>query len=112
MMFLCTSKFDIEEEQASLLREYFSRDGIEAEKEEKEDPANLIDFDPISDTEEQGRQGEEEEEEEDGEDDEQEGEEEVRIEQHEDRIESELPLPQSDTQRRKCVRCDDDYEYY
>ena len=112
-MFLCTSEFDIEEEQASLLREYFSRDEIEAEKEEKEDPANLIDFDPISDTEEQGRQGEEEEEEEeDGEDDEQEGEEEVRIEQHEDHFESELPLPQSDTQRRKRVRRDDDYEYY
>jgi hypothetical protein len=110
MMYLCTSKFDVEEEQSSLLREFFSRDEIEAEKEEKEDRMNQIDLDPISDTEEQGIDIEGDEDEEGSE---QGGEEEVGTEQNEDRSESELPLPHSDTvQRRKRVRRDDDYEYY
>ena len=52
-MFLCTSRFDLEEEQAALLGEYFTRDEIEAAKEEKEDTPDEIELEPISDTEEQ-----------------------------------------------------------
>ena len=50
MMFLCTSRFDIEEEQHTFLREFFSRDEIEAANEEKDSSANSYDLDPINDT--------------------------------------------------------------
>jgi hAT family C-terminal dimerisation region len=53
MMYLCTSKFDIEDEEATRLAEFFSRDEIEAAKEEKDDKPDEIELDPISDTEEQ-----------------------------------------------------------
>ncbi|KAJ5359983.1 hypothetical protein N7517_009174 [Penicillium concentricum] len=53
MMFLCTSKFEIEEEQAVFLQEFFTRDEIEAAKEEKEITTDTVNVDPISDTEEE-----------------------------------------------------------
>lgn len=53
MMFLCTSKFDMEEEQFAFLKEFSSRDEIEAVNEEREDTPDQFDFDPISDNEEQ-----------------------------------------------------------
>lgn len=59
-MFLCTSKFEIEEEQAAFLQEIFTRDEIEAAKEEKETTPDTVSVDPISDTEEEQTQEEEE----------------------------------------------------
>ncbi|OQD80787.1 hypothetical protein PENSOL_c248G09732 [Penicillium solitum] len=59
-MFLCTSKFEIEEEQVIFLQEFFTRDEIEAAKEEKEITPNTVSVDPISDTEEEQTQEEEE----------------------------------------------------
>ncbi|OQD68421.1 hypothetical protein PENANT_c314G02656, partial [Penicillium antarcticum] len=53
MMFLCTSRFDIEEEEARLLKKFFSYDEIEAAKEEKDEKLDEIEIEPISDTEEQ-----------------------------------------------------------
>lgn len=53
MMFLCTSRFDIEEQEAKLLKEYFTWDEIEAAKEEKDGKIDVIENDLISDTEEQ-----------------------------------------------------------
>ena len=55
-MYLCTSRFDLEDEQEALLAEFFSRDEIEAAKEEKDDKPNRIELDPISDIEEQDAQ--------------------------------------------------------
>lgn len=52
-MFLCTSKFDMEEEQFAFLKEFSSRDEIEAVNEEREDTPDQFDLDPISDNEEQ-----------------------------------------------------------
>ncbi|KAJ6041644.1 hypothetical protein N7460_007034 [Penicillium canescens] len=60
MMFLCISKFEIEEEQAAFLQEIFTRDEIEAAKEEKETTPDTVSVDPISDTEEEQTQEEEE----------------------------------------------------
>jgi hypothetical protein len=53
MMFLCTSRFDIEEQEARLLEKFFSHDELEAVKEEKDDNLDDIEIEPISDTEEQ-----------------------------------------------------------
>jgi hypothetical protein len=53
MMFLCTSRFDIEEQEAKLLEKFFSHDEIEAAKEEKEERLDEIEVEPISDAEEQ-----------------------------------------------------------
>jgi hypothetical protein len=53
MMFLCTSRFDMEEQEAKLLKEFFSYEEIEAAKEERDDKLNHIEIEPISDTEEQ-----------------------------------------------------------
>lgn len=108
-MFLCASKFDAEEQQASLLKEFFSRNEIEAEKEEREDPDNPIALDPISDTDEQVGDHEEDENEDEDEDEDGICEQEDEVEQEGD---NEIPLPQSETQRRKRIRRDDDYEYY
>ena len=58
MMFLCTSKFDMDEEQAVFLADSFSQDKIEAAKEEREEIRDQFDLDPISDNEE-GAQKEE-----------------------------------------------------
>jgi hypothetical protein len=56
MMYLCTSRFDLEDEQMALLEEFFSRDEIEAAKEEKDDKPDEIELDPISDREEEDTQ--------------------------------------------------------
>ncbi|KAL2005187.1 hypothetical protein VTN00DRAFT_3037 [Thermoascus crustaceus] len=53
MMFLCTSRFDIEEQEAKLLEKFFSHDKMEAAKEEKDEKLDKVEIDPISDTEEQ-----------------------------------------------------------
>lgn len=52
-MYLCTSRFDLEDEQVALLAEFFTYNEIEAAKEEKDDKPDGIELDPISDTEEQ-----------------------------------------------------------
>ncbi|KAJ5274016.1 hypothetical protein N7478_009141 [Penicillium angulare] len=53
MMFLCTTRFDMEEQEAKLLREFFTWDEVETAKEEKDGKIDLIEVDLISDTEEQ-----------------------------------------------------------
>lgn len=53
MMFLCTSRFDMEEQEADILKEFFSQSEIEATKEEKDGKLDSVEFLPISDTEEQ-----------------------------------------------------------
>ncbi|OQD63798.1 hypothetical protein PENANT_c456G06534, partial [Penicillium antarcticum] len=53
MIFLCTSRFDIEEEEARLLKKFFSYNKIEAAKEEKDKKLDEIEIEPISDTKEQ-----------------------------------------------------------
>lgn len=52
MMFLCISRFDIEEQEAKLLKKFFSHDEMEAAKEEKDKKLDDIEIEPISDTEE------------------------------------------------------------
>jgi hypothetical protein len=52
MMFLCTSKFEIEEEQLALVEEYLSSHEIQAAKEEREAQKSQDDLEPISDNEE------------------------------------------------------------
>jgi hypothetical protein len=60
MMFLCTSRFDMQEEQFKFLKEFFSHDEIEAVNEERDDSTDQFDIDPISDDEEEDTQGQEE----------------------------------------------------
>lgn len=57
-MFLCTSRFDLQEEGLSFLKEFFSLDEIEAAKEEKEDIPDQFELDLISDNEEEETQEE------------------------------------------------------
>jgi len=52
MMFLCTSRFDLEEKEAQRLEKFFSREEIEAAKEEKDEKPDEVEVEPISDTEE------------------------------------------------------------
>ena len=52
-MFLCTSRFDMQEEQFKFLKEFFSHDEIEAVNEERDDSLDQFDLDPISDDEEE-----------------------------------------------------------
>lgn len=52
MVFRCTSKFDIEEDEAMYLKEFLSENDVEARTEAKEDPDQLI-IEAISDTEKQ-----------------------------------------------------------
>jgi hypothetical protein len=52
MMFLCTSRFDLKEQDAKRLEEFFTRDEIEAAREEKDEKYDEIMIEPISDTEE------------------------------------------------------------
>lgn len=59
MMFLCTVRFDMQEEQFTFLKEFFSRDEIEAANEEREDSPTQVDIDPISDDEEDTQEQEE-----------------------------------------------------
>jgi hypothetical protein len=64
MMFLCTSRFDLQEDSFTFLKEFFTLDEIEAGKEEeREYTPDQFELDPISDNEELGTQEEEEEEE-------------------------------------------------
>jgi hypothetical protein len=53
MIFLCTSRFDIEEQEAKLLEKFFSYKEMESAKEEKDEKLDEIKIDPISDTKEQ-----------------------------------------------------------
>ncbi|OQD67180.1 hypothetical protein PENANT_c335G00424, partial [Penicillium antarcticum] len=46
-MFFCTSRFDIEEQEARLLEKFFSYDELEAAKEEKDDNLDDIEIEPI-----------------------------------------------------------------
>jgi hypothetical protein len=51
MMFMYTSKFEMQESQRTLLKEYLSNEEIEASSEEK--ASTQVDLDPISDNEEE-----------------------------------------------------------
>ena len=42
MMFLCISRFDLEKEGEEYLKEFFSLDEIEAQREEKEEKLDSI----------------------------------------------------------------------
>ncbi|GMF81965.1 unnamed protein product [Aspergillus oryzae] len=53
IMFLCISRFDIEEQETKLLEKFFSHEEMESAKEEKNKKLNEIEIDPISNTEEQ-----------------------------------------------------------
>lgn len=53
-MFLCTLRFDIEEQEVKLLEKFFSYEEIQSAKEEKDEKLDKIEIDLISDTEEQG----------------------------------------------------------
>ena len=52
MMFLYILRFDLEEQEAQLLEKFFSRDKMEAVKEEKDKKLNKVKVELISDTEE------------------------------------------------------------
>jgi hypothetical protein len=78
MMFLCTIRFDLEQQEAEHLKEYFTRDEIETRREEKDEKLEYIELDEISDTKEQDVGQEEE--------------------QHRD--DSEPQLPEVNTQQR------------
>jgi len=108
MMFLCTSRFDIEEQEAKLLKTFFSHDELEAAKEEKDDKLDRIEIEPISDAEEQDTP--------------------INKETELDKAlstmfeeptlrESQVPLPENDTQvrssgRKRKNRDDDIFEYH
>jgi hypothetical protein len=52
MMFMCTTKFDMESEQLSLMEEYLTTQEVQAAREEKDIRQAEDGFDPISDSEE------------------------------------------------------------
>lgn len=52
MLFMCTSRFDFDEERRAIMDEYLSHEDKQAAKEEKDTQAS--EFDPISDNEEGG----------------------------------------------------------
>ena len=98
MMFLCTSRFDIEEKEEKYLEKFFSHAKIQAAKEEKDEKLGEIQIDAISDTEEP-----------DDKVDDENGLDEVD--------EPRLPTPESHTQtrssaRKRKSRDDDTFEYY
>ncbi|EYE89960.1 uncharacterized protein EURHEDRAFT_435899, partial [Aspergillus ruber CBS 135680] len=47
MLFMCTSRFDLKEEQRAMINEYLSYEEVQADREEKDTKAS--EFDPISD---------------------------------------------------------------
>ena len=49
MLFMCTSRFDLKEEQRAMINEYLSYEEVQADREEKDTKAS--EFDPISDNE-------------------------------------------------------------
>lgn len=53
MLFLCTSRFDLELHKAKELERFFSLNEIEALREEKDDRLDDVEIEQISDTEEQ-----------------------------------------------------------
>jgi hypothetical protein len=55
MLFMCTSRFDFEDEQRAMINEYLSYKEIQAASEERDTEASG--FDPISDDEEGGEEG-------------------------------------------------------
>ena len=97
-MFLCTSKFDIEEKEAKYLEQFFSHIEIQAVKEEKDEKLSEVQVDIISDTEEHD--------------------DEVNDETGQDEAgEPELPAAENKTQirasgRKRKSRDDDIFEYY
>lgn len=112
MMFHCTSRFDLEEQEAKLLEKFFSHEEIETAKEEKEEKIDKVKVEPISDTEEH-RDGIVDELELDEDD-------EACLVVTEDQTRSELPLPGNSTQvrpvqssgRKRKSRDDDLFEYH
>jgi hypothetical protein len=104
MMFLCTSRFDIEEQEAKLLEKFFSYEEMESAKEEKDEKLDEIEIDPISDTEEQdtilnNEIGLDE------------------IGEADEEGEAQIPLPRNNTQvrisgRKRKSRDDDIFEYH
>jgi hypothetical protein len=61
MLFLCVSRFEIDQEQHFFISDFLSQDEIESAKEEKEETPAEFELEPISDNEEQrteeGREG-------------------------------------------------------
>jgi hypothetical protein len=51
MLFMCTTKFDMESEQLSLMEEYLTTQETQTAKEEKDAQKKQDEFDPISDDE-------------------------------------------------------------
>ncbi|KAJ5316470.1 hypothetical protein N7476_006777 [Penicillium atrosanguineum] len=98
MMFLCTSRFDIEEKEAKYLEKFFSYIEIETAKEEKDEKLEEVEFDLISDTEE--------------------ADEEISDHVQLDEVdEPQLPAPENSTQvralgRKRKAQEDEVFEYY
>jgi hypothetical protein len=98
MLFLCTSRFDLEEKQAKELEKFFSLDELEAAKEEKDEKPEEIEVEPISDTEEQDNEF-------------------GNLIDVDDDDDAEVRLPENSTQvrvsgRKRRIREDDMYERY
>jgi hypothetical protein len=98
MLFLCVSRFDLEEQQVKELEKFFSLDELEAAKEEKDEKPEEVEVEPISDTEEQDDESGDL----------------IDIDDHDD---AEVPLPANSTQlrvsgRKRRIREDDMYERY
>ncbi|KAJ5753312.1 hypothetical protein N7520_010229 [Penicillium odoratum] len=98
MMFLCTSRFDIEEKEAKYLEKFFSHIEIETAKEEKDDKLEEVEFDLISDTEEADEETSDH----------------VQLDEVD---EPQLPAPENSTQvrasgRKRKAREDEVFEYY
>lgn len=104
MMFLCTSRFDIEEQEAKLLEKFFSYEEMEAAKEEKDEKLDEVEIDPISDAKEQDTVINDE----------------IGLDAAGEVDEAQLPLPRNNTQdtqvrasgRKRKSRDDDIFEYH
>jgi hypothetical protein len=95
MMFLCTARFDLKQQEMQYLQEYFTRDEIETRREERDEKLGHIELDKISETEEQDMEQDEE----------------------QDRDDSEPQLPEINTQqrvsgRKRKIREDDGFQHY
>lgn len=122
MMFRCTSKFDIEEHEAMYLKEFISKNEVEAKKEAKEDPDQLV-IEPISDTKEQDSQERADDDPEEEDDDQmgrvEKGEEVIRSDHEAEATDPPLPISEGNTRIRTSVRArkrarrdDDEFAYY
>lgn len=101
MRFLCTSRFDIEEQEAKLLEKFFSHEEMEAAKEENDEKLDEIEIDQISDTEEQDTIVNDE----------------IGLGEADEVCKAQLPLPRNNTQVRASgwkgkSRDDDIFEYH